>query len=242
MSLTLEHLPDLTPDQANVVLAMLATDGHLIDAANFTNLPLARFLDLLESPGVQAHLGAAERASRRRARTRLADAAYEAIDTLEHIARDQDHDKTERRRAATTILRALAPRLATAQHKHKRRHCEPNPQPLATGIDLAALARIVRDFEAEETSSAESSSCGVGVSPARPKDTPPNTPPLPQDDTPARQAETAPTQAPTPNHEPKAPTTSPPTPRRSPDHQTQSPTTQHSDASERAPPTHTFHR
>ena len=92
---SLQNLPPLTPDQTNVVIAMLGVDGRLIDAANFTDLPLGAFLDALESPEVRAHLDAAERAARRRARTRLADEAHEAIDVLSEIIRDRDHDKTE---------------------------------------------------------------------------------------------------------------------------------------------------
>jgi hypothetical protein len=135
---SLQNLPPLTPDQTNVVIAMLGVDGRLIDAANFTDLPLGAFLDALESPEVRAHLDAAERAARRRARTRLADEAHEAIDVLSEIIRDRDHDKTERRRAATTILRTLAPSLAPP-----RRERTPASDS-APDADLINLARALK--------------------------------------------------------------------------------------------------
>lgn len=143
------NLPPLTPDQTNVVVAMTSVEGRLAEAALFAQLTLGTFLDLLESAEVQAHLDAAERATRRRARIRIADAAHVAVETLAHIAADEQNDKTERRRAATTLLRALTPRLI-------------KPQSTPKDPTVARIARAMRSIQAE-TSTDESPESGTRV-------------------------------------------------------------------------------
>ena len=104
------NLPPLTTEQANVVAAILTAGPSLTDMAEATHYDLARFLDLYSSPEVRAHIRAAKAATTDHVTIRLTEAAHTAISTLERIAEDTDNDKTERRRAATTVLRCLLPR------------------------------------------------------------------------------------------------------------------------------------
>jgi hypothetical protein len=104
------NLPPLTTEQANVVAAVLTAGPSLTDMAEATHYDLARFLDLYTSPEVRAHIAAAKDAATDHATIRLTEAAHTAVDTLERIAENPENDQTERRRAATTILRSLLPR------------------------------------------------------------------------------------------------------------------------------------
>ena len=142
------NLPPLTPDQADVVGAMIASPDAIPDIAEALDIPLGRLFDILASPNVQAHLASAQRALDRRVRLRLAEAAHKAVDTLERIADSptpnaapagMPHDPTawltERRRAATTILRAhTAPR---------RRRAKPGP----TRLDVTRINDLLNGLE-----------------------------------------------------------------------------------------------
>lgn len=132
----LQHLPPLTPDQANAVAAYLTAEGSLVDASSFMGFSLAEFLDLLAAPNVQTHLDHACKIARRRAEQRAADAAYEAVNTLEEISKNTNADPTERRRAATTLLRAFAP--ASAPRRRPR-------------VDVNHLANLVARLDADQS-------------------------------------------------------------------------------------------
>jgi hypothetical protein len=111
---------------------MLCAHGRLDDIAAEFGFALGRFLDLLQAPEVQAHLDAADRAQRRRARARLLDAAQSAADTLQIIAEKTDNDPTERRRAATTLLRAIGTGLV--DRKRRRADLESRLQRLVDAL------------------------------------------------------------------------------------------------------------
>ena len=104
------NLPPLTTEQANVVAAVLTAGPSLTDMAEATHYDLARFLDLYSSPEVRAHIAAAKCAITDNVTIRLTEAAHTATEVLETLAQDTENDKTERRRAATTILRSILPR------------------------------------------------------------------------------------------------------------------------------------
>ena len=118
------NLPPLTTEQANVVAAILTAGPSLMDMAEVTHYDLAHFLDLYASPEVRAHIRAAHDATTDHAHIRLTEAAHVATDVLETLAQDTDNDKTERRRAATTILRALLPRPTS--RRRERSDCVPD--------------------------------------------------------------------------------------------------------------------
>jgi hypothetical protein len=104
------NLPPLTTEQANVVAAILTAGPSLIDMAEATHYDLAHFLDLYASPEVRAHIAAAKSATTDNVTIRLTEAAHTATEVLETLAQNTENDKTERRRAATTILRSILPR------------------------------------------------------------------------------------------------------------------------------------
>jgi hypothetical protein len=97
-----------------------------------THYDLARFLDLYSSPEVRAHIAAANATTTDHATIRLTEAAHVAISTLERIAENTENDTTERRRAATTLLRALR---------------APRPTDRPRRIDIADLTTILQSLE-----------------------------------------------------------------------------------------------
>jgi hypothetical protein len=118
------NLPPLTTDQANVVAAVLTAGPSLMDMAEATHYDLAHFLDLYASPEVGAHIRAAKHAATDHATIRLTEAAHAATQVLETLAQDTDNDKTERRRAATTILRCISPRHERRRHARVSRQTQ----------------------------------------------------------------------------------------------------------------------
>ena len=131
-----DNLPPLTNEQAAVVGAMLSPHACIHDAACAIDMAIGRFFDLLASPEVQTHLKHIRRSLDQRLNLRLADAAHKAVDCLERIAESMaPHGnpqvaplqgeslswQSERRRAATTILRAhTAPRTRTRRSSPRR--------------------------------------------------------------------------------------------------------------------------
>ena len=126
MSHSFDNLPELTDRQAAVVGAMLSPHAAIHEVADATGITLAELFDHLASPAVNAHLDHARKSLDKRLRLRLADAAFKAVDLLEQMVESRAPHGTpevaplegetlawqvERRRAASTILRAhMAPR------------------------------------------------------------------------------------------------------------------------------------
>jgi hypothetical protein len=197
----LTNLPPLTREEGEAVGAYLTAIGSLVDAADALRIPLARFLDLLASPNVQTHLDHAERMTRRRAEIRAADAACEAVHTLEQISQDTQADPTERRRAATTLVRVLTP-ARTARRR--------------PSLDVTRLATLLDKLEGGHTPPPHASkhhapkpppNADAPIAPphAPPNDAPPRVPTAPGDQRPRRQAQIShkpSTCAPDPQHPP----------------------------------------
>lgn len=152
-TVTDEHtLPPLTPQQAAAVAAMLHPHAGIHDAADAVGMTLGEFMQHMAAPAVQTHIRHARRTLEQRVRIRLADAAHKAVDTLEHIVESQSPQgspevdpgpadptiewQTERRCAATTILRAFAA---------PRRRARSKPLPR---LDESRLKGLLRQLEA----------------------------------------------------------------------------------------------
>jgi hypothetical protein len=133
------NLPPLTPREAELVGAMLTPHASIHDVADQLDIPFAQLFDILASPAVKTHLDHIRKSLDTRLRIRLADAAHAAVDTLDEIVRSPTPHgnpnlkptaadatiewQTERRRAATTILRAhAAPRTRPHARRPRSRH------------------------------------------------------------------------------------------------------------------------
>jgi hypothetical protein len=128
---------------------MLTPHASIHDLADHLDIPFAQLFDILASPAVKAHLDHIRKTLDTRLRIRLADAAHAAVDTLDEIVRSPaPHGnpalrptgadptlewQTERRRAATTILRAHA------LPRNRRRARRPN--------DIAGLTTLIDKLE-----------------------------------------------------------------------------------------------
>ena len=130
------NLPPLTHDQTRVVGAYLSAYGTLIEASADAGMTLGAFLDHLAAPEVQAHITHANRMARERAEHYLAESAYAATHTLRVLAENLDADPTERRRAASILLRA---------HGINTRPTARRPKPTAS--DINPLADALRRLE-----------------------------------------------------------------------------------------------
>ncbi len=104
-----DNLPPITPRQADALAAYFSALGSLVDVADHARMTLSELLDCLSAPAVQEHIRRARELNSARTHNRIAEAAHGATHVLEQLAHDPELDKTERRRAATTLIRALNP-------------------------------------------------------------------------------------------------------------------------------------
>lgn len=126
-----DQLPPLTDAEADTLAAYLASPDSLTDLAAQLNLHPSDLIVILSSPSVQAHLEAARTLAELKFTIRALAAREIALQTLETIAADSEADITERRRAATAIIRALAPRRRAPAPSH-----QPAPTPSPPPPDL----------------------------------------------------------------------------------------------------------
>ncbi len=107
--LTSHDSPLKTRDSSLAALLNLLTRlGFSVRAlAVACDLSATDLLDFIEDPGVDDTLDRLETALERTLKLRLLDSAITAVDELEKLALATEEHPTERRRAATTILRAV---------------------------------------------------------------------------------------------------------------------------------------
>lgn len=125
-----QNLPQLTPDEATAVGILLVSREPMVQVAADCGMSLLEFVTLCSRPNVQAHIEAARNLARQRADVIVQDARVTAVHTLKDIA-DSPKNPTgedaslthaiERRRAATTLLRAAQPRSVGDRRRHAPR-------------------------------------------------------------------------------------------------------------------------
>jgi len=154
-------LPDLTEGAAHIVHAFLSTNEPIDRLAEALGLHLVDLLRILTDPAVQAHIQAATALAEAKADLRVAEARAHAVQVLQSIAIDDSADTTERRRAATAIMRRRAvPAICTqigAPRSPPRRHDESLEQnnqtdpPVASGATAPSASEGVEENTPNET-------------------------------------------------------------------------------------------
>ncbi len=123
------------------------------------DLSATDLLEFIEDPGIDDKLSRLEAVLERTLRLRLLDSAITAVDELEKLTLAAEEHPTERRRAATTLLRAARPPSATGVRTS------------ATGVRTSATG-VRTSATGVRTSATGVRTSGTGVPPVRPH-TPP---------------------------------------------------------------------